>query len=93
MTYSLKDYLTYYSKVFGILPTRYLLQPQFKKGSKLISWALIEIDRCEVDRAIVGSSQAALSAHLGHRMKQPTTVSFFELIKFWIQGLYETRNS
>lgn len=75
MTYSLEERFSAYIKVAGIfVPTRYVWRP-FRD--------LLEVDRCDADRAIVTNSQSSLSRHLGHRMRQPVKITLWEMLLIW----------
>lgn len=76
MKYPLKDYLEAGLRLVGILPTRYIYVP-FK--------GIVEIDRCDTDGGIVTDSQSSLSGHVGHRLKHPGKVSFFEVFLMWVR--------
>lgn len=74
-------------RLIGVLPTRYVIRPTLRRSPQVpffsVGYEFIEIDRCDVDKGIVTGSQSSLSRHLGHRMRQPTTVSFFEMLLIW----------
>lgn len=77
MTYSLRDYFSAYAKVAGFFcPTRFVWRPFGE---------LLEVDRCAVDREIVGESQISLSRHAGHRMYQPTKLTILEALLVWFR--------
>lgn len=74
---TLKEYLSAYKKALGLfVPTNYVWRPFGE---------LLEIDRCEADGDLVTNSQESTSAHVGHRLKAPTRISIFELIKIWLR--------
>lgn len=74
-------------KLLGVLPTRYVVRPLLRRSPRVpffsVEYEFVEIDRCDVDKGLVTNSQESLSRHAGHRMRQPTTVSFFELFLIW----------
>lgn len=77
MNPSLKERISAYIKVAGIfVPTRFIYRPFGE---------LLEVDRCAVDGGLVTNSQASLSAHGGHRMRQPVLISLFEMVLIWIR--------
>ncbi len=77
MTYSPKEYLSAYIKASGIIwPTRYVWRPFGE---------VLEIDRCVVDGGLVTNSQASLSRHFGHTMRQPVKISIVEMILIWLR--------
>ena len=77
MNYTLKEYISAYIRLSGLFwPTRYIWRPFGE---------ILEIDRCAVDGGIVTYSQASLSRHLGHTMKQPVIISVWELFLIWVR--------
>ncbi len=48
----------------------------------------VDVSRCSTDGALVFSSQKSMELHAGHRIKSPTTISFFEFILIWIGVLH-----
>ena len=57
---------------------------------KVGSGEFIEIDRCETDGGLVFGTQGSLSAHGGHRLKQPVILTLWErlLIKTGVIDVY-----
>lgn len=79
MVPTLKDRLTAYVRVVGtLLPTAYVWRP---------FGGLVELDRCTADGRLVGNSPTALSRHLGHELKRPVVLSWFELLLVWVRWI------
>lgn len=74
-----REYAKAYVRVAGIfVPTRFVWRP---------FGTLLELDRCQVDGRLVGESQAALSRHQGHTLKQPVLLSLLELLLVWVRWI------
>lgn len=76
-------------KGIGVYPTHYAIRwsPSFKNPFNL---DLIELQRCQTDGVLLScknNSEALLSLHAGHQLKDPVTFSLWEFFLVQIRWI------